>query len=394
MSSSRSNDIMRAWIIEEAGGPEKLELREVPKPPPVTGSVLIRVRAFGLNRSEWFTRRGDSPSVTFPRVLGIECVGEVVAAPGTDLEPGQRVAAMMGGMGRAFDGSYAEYTRVPRAHVFALSTQLDWPVLGALPEMLQTTHGSLHLGLEIERASTLLIRGGTSSIGLAALALGKRAGLQVASTTRGESKVAMLRAAGADHVLLETESLRDAVRERFPGGVDRVLELVGASTLRDSLRCAAPGGIVCMTGMLGGQWILEGFEPMCIFRSTRPPVPAALGHPFRCTRPPVPAHPSAIGAKRRSSGDGAAGWRRDVVSGAAGSARSEATLPARRRRPPKQRSMEDQPFSSESFPSNPFFFRIEPPLSERTCALWTRRSQIASATVGSERDSCQLFVGT
>jgi len=113
MSSSRSNDIMRAWIIEEAGGPEKLELREVPKPQPVTGSVLIRVRAFGLNRSEWFTRRGDSPSVTFPRVLGIECVGEVVAAPGTDLPPGQRVAAMMGGMGRAFDGSYVSAARAP-----------------------------------------------------------------------------------------------------------------------------------------------------------------------------------------------------------------------------------------------------------------------------------------
>lgn len=257
-----STSRMRAWVIEEAGGPEKLELREIPTPEPVTGSVLIRVRAFGLNRSEWFTRRGDSPSVKFPRVLGIECVGEVVAAPGTDLLPGQRVAAMMGGMGRAFDGSYAEYTRVPRAHVFALSTQLDWPALGALPEMLQTTHGSLHLGLEIERAKTLLIRGGTSSVGLTALALAKRAGLVVASTTRGESKVAMLRAAGADHVFLESASSSAAVRERFPGGVDRVLELIGASTLRDSLRCAAPGGIVCMTGMLGGQWILERFEPM------------------------------------------------------------------------------------------------------------------------------------
>jgi NADPH:quinone reductase len=253
---------MRAWVIEEAGGPEKLELREVPTPEPASGSVLIRVRAFGLNRSEWFTRRGDSPSVKFPRVLGIECVGEVVAAPDTDLQPGQRVAAMMGGMGRAYDGSYAEYTRVPRAHVFALSTKLDWPVLGALPEMLQTTHGSLHTGLEIERARTLLIRGGTSSIGLTALALAKRAGLEVLSTTRGESKVAMLRAAGADHVLLESESLDAAVRERFPGGVDRVLELIGASTLLDSLRCAAPGGIVCMTGMLGGQWRLDRFEPM------------------------------------------------------------------------------------------------------------------------------------
>ncbi len=253
---------MRAWIIEEAGGPEKLELRDVPTPEPIAGEVLIRVRAFGLNRSEWFTRRGDSPSVRFPRVLGIECVGEVVAAPGTDLVAGQRVAAMMGGMGRAFDGSYAEFTRVPRRQVFALSSALDWPRLGALPEMLQTTHGSLHQGLEIERAKTILIRGGTSSIGLAALALSKRAGLEVVSTTRASVKAAMLRAAGADHVLLESDSISAALREIFPAGVDRVLELIGAGTLLDSLHCAAPRGIVCMTGMLGGLWKLEQFEPM------------------------------------------------------------------------------------------------------------------------------------
>src|SRR4051812_17262714 len=105
---------MRAYVIETPGGPENLLLRDLPEPSPVPGSALLRVRAFGLNRSEWFTRRGDSPSVRFPRVLGIECVGEVVAAPGTDLVPGQRVAAMMGGMGRAYDGSYAELTLVPR----------------------------------------------------------------------------------------------------------------------------------------------------------------------------------------------------------------------------------------------------------------------------------------
>lgn len=253
---------MRAYVIEEPGGPEKLLLREVPTPEPVAGSVLIRVRAFGLNRSEWFTRRGDSPSVSFPRVLGIECVGEVVAAPGTDLAPGQRVAAMMGGMGRQFDGSYAELTRVPRAHVFPLDTALDWATLGALPELLQTTHGSLHVGLEIERAKTLLIRGGTSSVGLAALALAKRAGLTVASTTRTEGKAALLREAGADHVIVDDGAIAETVRAAFGGGVDRVLELVGAGTLRDSLASVASGGIVCMTGMLGGEWILERFQPM------------------------------------------------------------------------------------------------------------------------------------
>ena len=82
-------EMMRAFVITQPGGPEKLVLREVPKPTPRDGWVLIRNRAFGLNRSEWFTRRGESPSVKFPRVLGIECTGEAVEAPGSDLiEPG------------------------------------------------------------------------------------------------------------------------------------------------------------------------------------------------------------------------------------------------------------------------------------------------------------------
>lgn len=253
---------MRAYVIEEPGGPESLVPREIPVPDVIEGSVLIRVRAFGLNRSEWFTRRGDSPSVKFPRVLGIECVGEVIAAPGGELAVGQRVAAMMGGMGREYDGSYAEITRVPRAHVFPLDTSLDWPLLGALPEMLQTVHGSLHVGLEIERAKTLLIRGGTSSVGLAALALAKQAGLEVVSTTRTEAKAAFLRDAGADHVVLDDGRLVEKMRARYGAGVDRVLELVGATTLLDSLASAAPGGIVCMTGILGGAWVLDRFTPM------------------------------------------------------------------------------------------------------------------------------------
>ena len=105
---------MRAIVAHEPGKPNVLVIEERPIPEPDDGWVLIRVGAFGLNRAEMFTRQGHSPGILFPRVLGIECVGEVVAAPGTDLENGQRVAAMMGGMGRDFDGSYAEYACVPR----------------------------------------------------------------------------------------------------------------------------------------------------------------------------------------------------------------------------------------------------------------------------------------
>ncbi len=253
---------MHAYVIHAAGGPDALRLATVPDPIPRKGWVLIDVRAFGLNRSEWFTRRGDSPSVEFPRVLGIECVGEVLDGGGTDLAPGTRVAALMGGMGREFDGSYAEKTLVPRESVFAIPNDLPWSHFAALPEMLQTTHGSLHQGLEVHGGETLLIRGGTSSIGLATLALAKDARMTVISTTRSSDKEQMLRDAGADDVIADTGEIAGEVRRRVPGGVDRVLELIGATTLIDSLRCARRGGVVCMTGILGGSWTLDRFYPM------------------------------------------------------------------------------------------------------------------------------------
>lgn len=253
---------MRAWRLHRPGGPDAFVLEDIPRPEPAAGHVLIEVRAFGLNRSEWFTRIGQSPTVKLPRVLGIECVGTVVSDPSGELAAGQRVAAMMGGMGRQFDGSYAEYTSVPSSSVFPLETELPWEVLGALPEMLQTCHGSLHTGLEVKAGETLLIRGGTSSIGLATLALAKRAGLKVISSSRSEAKAAVLRAAGADDVVIDAGSISERVRASYPQGMDRVLELIGTTTLLDSLQCTRPGGVVCMTGILGGEWELSSFRPM------------------------------------------------------------------------------------------------------------------------------------
>ncbi len=121
---------MKAAVIHEAGDPEVLQLENIAIPRPLDGQVLIRVKAFGLNRSELFTRRGLSPKVQFPRVLGIEAVGVVESAPGGEFAPGDVVATAMGGMGREFDGGYAEFTSVPVTQVQKLSTQLDWATLG------------------------------------------------------------------------------------------------------------------------------------------------------------------------------------------------------------------------------------------------------------------------
>lgn len=253
---------MKAYVISEPGGPAKLILKDVSKPTVKTGWVLIKVKAIGLNHSEVYTRLGQSPSVKFPRILGIECVGEIAESLNPKFQKGQIVAAIMGGMGREFDGSYAEFVLVPEKIVFPIKTHLNWEDLAALPEMIQTTHGSLYQGLEIKPEQTLLIRGGTSSIGLCALEMAKNAGLNVISTTRTPTKIDFLLKAGAKDVIVDNGEIYDEVMKKYPQGIDRVLELVGTTTLLDSLKILKRGGIACMTGGLGGGWELKNFSPM------------------------------------------------------------------------------------------------------------------------------------
>jgi NADPH:quinone reductase-like Zn-dependent oxidoreductase len=253
---------MRAVLLDAPGPPEALAIRELAVPTPEPGWVLIQVRAFGLNRSELHTRLGLAEGVTFPRVLGIEATGIVAACPGGEFSPGERVMAMMGGMGRVFDGGYAEYTCVPVGQVLAFHSELDWATLGAVPEMLQTSYGSLTVGLDVQPGESLLIRGGTSSVGMAAAVLAKRVGMTVLSTTRNPSKGHALEAVGVDHVVADDGDVAPKVRGIAADGVDKALELVGTPTLPDTLRATRVHGVVCFTGMLSNQWTVRDFYPI------------------------------------------------------------------------------------------------------------------------------------
>ena len=149
--------------------------------------------AFGLNRGELLTRQGFSPTVNFPRVLGIECVGIVEEEKETRFDPGQKVVATTGGMGRAFDGSYAEYVSVSENNVYPVETKLSWAQLAAIPEVFHTAWGALELSLNIQENETLLVRGGSSAVGMVAADYANQRGLKVISTTRDHKKFSRLK---------------------------------------------------------------------------------------------------------------------------------------------------------------------------------------------------------
>ena len=253
---------MRAVVLTEPGPVDNLHLRDLPVPQPQPGWVRIAVKAFGLNRSELHLRLGLAEGARTPIVPGIEAVGVVDAAPGGDLRPGQQVAALMGGMGRAYDGGYAEYTVVPRSQVVPFRSDLPWSVLGAVPETLQTAHGSLTIGLDLHGGQTLFIRGGTSALGFATAALAKDLGATVLATTRRHDRLDILAAHGVDHPILDDGAVAERVRRIVPAGVDAALELVGTPTLPDTLSATRVHGTVCFAGMLSNRWTVPDFYPI------------------------------------------------------------------------------------------------------------------------------------
>jgi NADPH:quinone reductase len=241
---------MRAIVIKEYGGPEVLAIEERPEPQAEPGQVLIEVKAFGLNHAEIYFRKGVWGDVA--EISGIECVGVVKYDPDGGFSPGQKVLAIVGGMGRSIDGSYAELVKVPASNVVAINTNLPWEDLAAIPESYATAWTSLFGILNLTEGQTLAVRGATSALGQAAVNIAATAGARVIATTRSSSRGAMLEALGAREILIESDELSKRVRERHPQGIDAVLDIVGNTTVLDSLAMVRRGGHVNLVGFLGG----------------------------------------------------------------------------------------------------------------------------------------------
>jgi NADPH:quinone reductase len=241
---------MRAIVITQPGGPEVLAIEQRPDPKPEPGQVVIDVKAFGLNHAEVYFRKGVWGDVA--EITGIECVGVVKADPDGRFAPGRKVMALVGGMGRSINGSYAELVRVPSTNVVAVETDLPWEELAAIPESYATAWTALIGILALTRDQTIAIRGATSALGQAAVSIAAYAGARVIATTRNASRAAMLEALGANEILLESTELGQQVRARHVQGIDGALDIVGNTTILDSLAMLRRGGQACLVGFLGG----------------------------------------------------------------------------------------------------------------------------------------------
>jgi NADPH:quinone reductase-like Zn-dependent oxidoreductase len=252
---------MRAVVLNGTCEANKMKVSQIRMPTVKPGWVLIKVKAFGLNHAELVLRQheADASYIKKPIVPGIECVGVVEDPSDSHFQKGEKVVALMGGMGRSFDGSYAEYALLPQSHVFAVSTTLDWINMAAVPETFFTAYGSLTECLQLEKDDILLVHGATSALGLASIQLAKAIGCIVIGTSRKQERLDFLLDVGADYALIDNGRLNDEILEIFPNGITKVLELIGAVAIPKTSKLLKKHGIICSTGQLGGN-PKDGFD--------------------------------------------------------------------------------------------------------------------------------------
>ena len=248
---------MKAVVIDKVTPAEDIRLVDVPIPEVIPGWVLVKIKAFGLNYSEKLLRisRITHKSIKKPLIPGTECAGLIIDPSDSSFKKGDKVIAFMGGMGRQYDGSYAEYALLPADHVFHVDSDLEWPEIAAVPKTYFTAMGALFGSLKIRPEDTLLIRGATCAMGYVALQIAKTVGCKVIAATQREEKFGFLE--DADVVIPDDGRITGKVF-----GANKAIDLIGPKSLIDTLTAVEPGGIVCCTALIGGVYSIEDFNPL------------------------------------------------------------------------------------------------------------------------------------
>lgn len=242
---------MKAVTAPQPGGPEALHLVEAPDPVPGPDELLVAVHAAGVNRGDVMQRRGRyPPPAGVTEVLGLEVAGEV-AAVGTEVtgwSPGDGVCAVVAG------GGYAELVTVPAAVALPIPEGLTLTMAAAVPEVFATAHDNVLVRGRLTAGETVLVHGGSSGVGTAAIQLARRHGCRVLVTAGSAAKLAACADLGADIGINYHESdFAEVVAEVTRGfGVDVVLDIMGAAYLDRNLACLAVEGRLVVIGLMGG----------------------------------------------------------------------------------------------------------------------------------------------
>ena len=259
---------MKAVVLEKTCKAKDLKVSQIAIPKVEKDKVLVRVKGFGINRSEIILRdhEADEDYITLPRVPGIECIGEIADPSNSSFEKGDIVACLMGGMGRTFNGSYEEYALIPIKNTFKIQDatleSLSLEEIISIPETYFTAFGSLYECLDLKSTDTLFIRGGTSALGISAIQLAKATGSRIIATSRNEEGIEKLNGLDIDKAIIDDGEIGEKVLKTCPEGVEKILDLIGPSHMKDTMNALKFRGILCVTGILGGVEYIENFDPI------------------------------------------------------------------------------------------------------------------------------------